>query len=153
MRCTILQCIIFIPHCVFTTPSQVSVHQHLSPKYLPPPPTPWQSSPCCLCPCYFLLWSNIHNIKFAIFTISVYNSVLLSTFTLLCLYHHHSPPESFYDAKQKTLSPLNYNYPSPLPKSLLTSILHSVLMSLTIWGIEYKCNHTISVLWCLAYFI
>ena len=78
----------------------------------------------------------------------VYNSMVWSTFTLLCNHYHHPSLEHFFPSTQtETLHPLNNKFPFPIfPQPLVTTNLLSFSMNLTILDTPYKWNHTIFVL-------
>ena len=94
----------------------------------------------------------MHNI-FHFNHFKAYNSVALSTFTLLCNQHHHPSPELFSSCKNETVSIQQYNPVLSIPPSLATTILLSVSKSFTILGTSCKWNQILFVLLCLDYFI
>lgn len=78
----------------------------------------------------------------------MYNSVAVSTFTMLCSHHHCPPPELVHypELKLCTLFPL----PPPV---LVTSVLLLISMNLPILSTSYKqMSNTMFVFLCLAYF-
>ena len=82
----------------------------------------------------------------------MYGSVALSTFTLLCIRHHHPSPPSIPRTLQhpkRKLSPLNTKTPHSLPpvlQPLATTIRLPVSRNPTPLGTSYEWNHSVFVL-------
>ena len=75
---------------------------------------------------------------------SVYTSVSLSTFTLLCNHYHHPSPERFSLCKMEPLFPI---LPSPQPPAVVD--LLSLYMVLPVPVISHKWNHAVRGLFCI----
>ena len=72
---------------------------------------------------------------------SVYSSVSLSTFTLLCL----QLPKLFSSGRTETQHPTNSNLPCPAPKPWHPAFCSPVSTNSTILGTLYERSHTVFV--------
>ena len=81
----------------------------------------------------------------------MYSSAALRTVTVLCNHHHPSPELS--SCKTETLSPLNTNFPFPLPPA--SSNPHCIFCLYEFDSSKYitKVYHPVFVILCLACFI
>ena len=79
--------------------------------------------------------------------------MVLNTFTLLCVYHHHPCiSRTFSSSQTASLHPLNTNSPFLAQQPLSATTLLPVSTNMTTLGASYKWDHTVFVLLYLAYF-
>ena len=90
--------------------------------------------------------------KLTIYYFKVYNSVAISTFTVLGKHHSYLLPRHFHHARRKPCTIKQLLPIHPASKPLANMSLLSVSIELAILDVSYKWNHTICHLLFLASF-
>lgn len=81
----------------------------------------------------------------------LYNWMVFSTFTDLCIHHHNQFWSIFITKKKKKLAATDFQILPLLPAQSTTNLLY-VSIALSFLDFSYKWNHIICSLWHLASF-
>ena len=106
------------------------------------------------CPFFLKLWENTHNKIYFLNQFKVYNSVSLSSFTMLCNYQHHLVHNFFFITLNKNPVSIKQSLPGTLSSHILTTTnqLSVPILDVHLLDVLYKWNQKVCGILCLASF-